>query len=73
MRARVVVKCKKCGSDSVIVEKFLEYNNEDEYRRQIIKETLCHDGWGWDLNTFTVKCAKCGEKIEEVTIEKGLK
>ncbi|RLJ04555.1 MAG: hypothetical protein DRP08_01540 [Candidatus Aenigmatarchaeota archaeon] len=66
---RVVVKCPKCGSEEVKIEKVLRYSTEEERDKIIIRETLCHDGFGWDLNTFTIKCAKCGTIIEEVALE----
>jgi len=66
---RVVVKCPKCGSKEVTIEKVFRYNTEEERDKIIIRETLMHDGFGWDLNTFTIKCAKCGTVIDEVTLE----
>jgi len=68
-RMRVVLKCPRCGSDKVVVEKIIEYESRDDLERKIIEETLCHDGFGWDLNTFSVKCGMCGEKIDKVTFE----
>jgi len=66
---RVVVKCPKCGSEEVIIEKVFRYSTEKERDDIILRETLLHDGFGWDLNTFTIKCAKCGTIIEEVTFD----
>jgi len=66
---RVVVKCPKCGSEEVTIEKVFKYNTEEERDKIIIRETLMHDGFGWDLNTFTIKCAKCGTVIENVSFE----
>ena len=66
---RVVVKCPKCGSEEVTIEKVFRYSTKKERDYIIYRETLCHDGFGWDLNTFTIKCAKCGTIIEEVVYE----
>ena len=66
---RVVVKCPKCGSEEVKIEKVLKYSTEEERDKIILRETLLHDGFGWDLNTFTIKCAKCGTVIENVSFE----
>jgi len=31
----------------------------DDY---ILVQTMCHDGFGWDINDFDFICSKCGEK-----------
>jgi len=66
---RVVVKCPKCGSEEVIIEKVFRYSTEKERYHIILREILLHDGVGWDLNTFIIKCAKCATIIENVTFE----
>jgi len=66
-RMRVVLKCEKCGSEEVVVEKIIEYTTRDDLDAKILAEVMCHDGVGWDLSSFTVKCARCGAKIEKVS------
>ena len=54
---KVWLECAKCGSKKIMAEKLVEYTDWD---KALIRETLMHDGFGWDLNTFDFKCAKCG-------------
>ena len=54
---RVWLECKKCGSRKITATKRVVYSDWDE---AIIRETMMHDGFGWDLNTFDFKCAECG-------------
>ena len=68
-RLRVVFKWPKCGSERVIVEKIIKYESKTDLYNKIMEEILEHDGFGWDVNTFTIKCAECGEVINKVTFE----
>ena len=54
---RVWLECKKCGSRKITATKLVKYTNWEE---ALIRELYCHDGFGWDLNTFDFKCAECG-------------
>lgn len=53
---RVTAFCKKCGNKTFIIKKISEGESEDNV---LIRETMCHDGFGWDLNTFDIVCSKC--------------
>jgi len=68
-RRRIVLKCQHCNSHEVIVEKVVEYRDEEHWKQIVLNEVLCHDDIGWDLNTFTIRCAKCGKEVLRVTIE----
>ena len=61
---RVWLECGDCGSKEVTASKIVEYENWEE---ALIYETLCHDGIGWDINTFEFKCARCGSKNIKVS------
>ena len=69
MLKRVVLKCPRCGSDKVIVERYIKCRDEKEWERIVHREVLMHDGFGWDLNTFEIRCARCNARIEEVSFE----
>lgn len=73
--------CDKCGCNSFKIAKTTEGANKKD---MIYKETLFHDGYGWDLNTFHIVCARCksknkdkfeveqiGRKEQQRTIHKG--
>ena len=68
-RLRAVLKCPKCGSDEVVVEKYIKCGSKEDLEEKLLKEILCHDGYGWDLNTFSIRCARCGSKIEKVSLD----
>lgn len=61
--------CKNCSNTKFEFSKISKGDNKNQI---IINETLNHDGWGYDLNTFDVICSKCKEvnsdifKFEEV-------
>ena len=59
------VKCSKCGNNEFKLFKKLKGNNKESI---IINQTLCHDGFGWELSTFDLECTKC-KNIEDNTIE----
>lgn len=68
MKLLAKVQCSKCKLDSVILTKHLEGFNREKI---VHEETLCHDGYGWDINTFTPTCMNCNssEFIEVELIE----
>ena len=68
-RKRVVLKCEHCGSTEVIVERIIEYRDEEEWKDIVMREVICHDEIGWDLNTFTTRCARCGREVLRVAVE----
>jgi len=49
--------CKECKNKKFKVIKLKEAKDKEEL---IYHETLCHDGYGYDLNTFDIICCKCG-------------
>jgi len=57
------IKCKKCGSNKFILRKKIHY--EGSLKSALISELLCHDGFGWNVNTFDFVCAKCGAVNED--------
>lgn len=56
---KIRAKCGHCNNDSFKMEKKSEGISEDSV---IIRETMMHDGFGYDLNTFNIICTKCGKK-----------
>ena len=51
------VKCS-CGNDTFSLKQNISGTNKTEVAMQA---TLCHDGFGWDMNDFTFRCTQCGE------------
>ena len=64
---KVWLECGDCGSKEIIVSKIVYY---EDWEKALLRETLCHDGFGWDLNTFETRCAKCGSENIKVRWEK---
>lgn len=55
---RAFLRCKKCKNTTFFLSKeSKDYENEAE---AVQYETLAHDGFGWDVNTFDIVCALCG-------------
>lgn len=56
MKKKLFAYCKKCENTTFYIEKEVEGKSEESI---LIQETLCHDGYGYDLNTFNIICRKC--------------
>ena len=56
MKYKIIMKCNKCDNESFLFRKLTEDKSEELL---IYHETLCHDGFGYDLNTFEIICSKC--------------
>ena len=56
---KVWLECEDCGSKEITASKTVHYKN---WESALLHEIFCHDGFGWDLNTFEFKCAKCGSE-----------
>jgi hypothetical protein len=54
--------CSRCGGSSFTVAKKLKGSPGSTKADVITQETMCHAGFGWDLNSFEFKCCHCGGK-----------
>lgn len=62
------IKCKNCGNRIFRIKKVAYSDKEKEQYMQ--HEYLCHDGFGWDLNTFNIICSKCKSREAIVEVKK---
>jgi len=65
MKFSAVLRCKHCKGKNITLQKIFEAENR---KIGIECETLLHDGYGWDLNTFDFFCFDCGESEEEINV-----
>jgi hypothetical protein len=63
MKIRIIGHCSHCKNRSFRFEKDVEGQTEQDI---LMAETLCHDGYGWDLNSFSIICTKCGSVNTDV-------
>lgn len=58
MKKTIKARCKNCNNNSFRMEKKVEGKSENDI---LITETIMHDGFGYDLNTFDIICNKCNK------------
>ena len=63
MKFTINGKCKECGNKSFKLRKRVEGASK---HKVVLNETLCHDGCGYDLNTFDIICSKCRKENTDV-------
>lgn len=53
----IKVKCE-CGNDSFKIQQ----KNKASFSKEdlIMTQTMCHSGFGWEMNWFDYTCSKCG-------------
>ena len=68
---KVWLVCSKCGGNTFEIYKNIKYPHDWSWKRALRQELLSHEGIGWDMNTFEIRCAKCGSKDAEVVWDTG--
>ncbi len=65
-----IALCEKCNGISFELRKICEGQS---LQSVLISETMCHDGMGWDLNTFDIICTHCltSDYIINLTLKVG--
>ena len=59
------LECKTCGSNDIRLSRVVKKDEGETWHDVTLYETLYHDGFGWELDSFELTCAKCGgDKIE---------
>ena len=70
MKVLIRAKCSECENNTFRIEKEIEGKTMELITYH---EILCHDGFGYDINTFKIICDKCGKTSEEHYYIKELK
>lgn len=62
-----IAKCPKCNGEHFEIYKSFNGKTRES---AIYHETLCHDGYGWDLNGFTFVCVNpdCDSEIINIHV-----
>lgn len=66
LKRKYFLRCKKCGGESFAAYQNLNVDAPDEWESEIISKTMCHDGFGWELEYFTFVCTVCESKEIEI-------
>ena len=66
MKVLIRAKCSKCKNNTFRIEKETEGKTKEAIA---YCEILCHDGFGYDINTFKIICNKCGISEEHYYIK----
>ena len=66
MNSRIYfLKCTQCGGTEFSFEQQIDKSNKDTWHSIELDKTLCHSGFGWELEDFTPTCTKCkGHDVE---------
>lgn len=61
------VCCEKCGKEDFKLA--LEEESQNALDSYVTYKTMCHRGFGWDLNGFKLVCSHCGGGIKIQTVQ----
>jgi len=61
MKRQYYVVCKECGGEIFKMVQELEAENDEDWYSIEMAKALCHPGFGWELEDFTMVCVECGK------------
>ena len=67
----IAMKCKKCGNDTFRIVQ-TKVKSDDE-KSLVMHQTMCHQGFGWQMNWFKYHCERCGSKSNKMDISENVK
>ena len=68
-KRRYFLQCVECGSQDVRFSRKIIKEKGNTWDNIGIDECYMHDGFGWELDRFTITCAKCGSDKIQVEYE----
>jgi len=71
MNRHVWIECTECKGTSFRIERNVHYTGT--WLEEIKRQYLCHDGYGWELDTFDYICEKCKSKNSQHITWEGIK